>query len=146
MNNVESINVGGCKIEKASKKMKCFQNAIRATVDVYKKSEGEILPRIWRVVLPELADSHAYLQIGEKVYSAGVTWFDEKYPELNFEDLKKKGLDVTTTVLVQTLLELGENFQGERMGFREAIQNFDSKNDEEMKILLEKMLAKSVTN
>lgn len=146
MNKSESIQVGGYEIQRASEGLKCFQNALRATMDVYKRSEGKILPRIWRVVLPEMNDSHAYLQVGGEIYNAGVTWIDEKYPDLDINTLKQKGLDVTTTVLVQTLLELGENFQGERMGFREVIQNPDYVGDNmEKTVLLEKMIGKSVS-
>lgn len=141
----ESIRVSGYEIERASGKLKCFQNALKATLDIYKKSKEEVLPRIWRVVIPEMNDSHAYLQIGEEVYNAGITWTNEKYPEFNIEELKKKGMDVTTSVLVQGVLELKKNYQGERMGFGEVIKGMRYGGDNEMKIFMEKMIGKSVT-
>ncbi len=123
--------------------LKCFPNAVRASFHIYNITNGEILPRVWRVVIPEIKDSHAYLQIGNEIYNQGVTWPDDKYPNFNLSEIKKHGLDVTTTALTQTYLEW-TNKNSKIMGFKEAISSLGYSDPTLVTKILDKMIAKSV--
>lgn len=98
-------------IPKAAPELRCFSNAVRASMAVFEETNGAELPRVHRLVIEEMRDSHAYLRVGNQCYSKGVTWPDGKYPELSAEELERAGgSDFTLPVLVQTLIE----FEGDR--------------------------------
>lgn len=98
-------------IPRAIPELRCFANAVRASMAVFEKTNGAELPRVHRLVLRDMQDSHAYLRVGGKCYSEGVTWPNGRYPELSAEELERAGgSDFTLPVLVQTLID----FEGDK--------------------------------
>lgn len=105
--DVESlIGKYGADIE-AVPGLACYLNGLNASLIIFLKSGGKIVPRLWCVETE--AGVHTYLQYEGMVYNRRVTWPDNTYPDFPLEELKKKGTDVTIQTLVGTLEEVDGN-------------------------------------
>lgn len=142
-NNFETNN-NKIEIIKPLTDLDCFANAFRASLDIFTKTDGEILPRIWRVVFPEIKDSHAYLQIGENIYNSGVTWTGNKYPNIDLETVKEKGLDLTTATLVEALLQITKPQSSDKQNLKKAVSSLEHINQNTLEELLNEMIKKSL--
>lgn len=131
---------------KAVSSLKCFPNAIHALFHIYQQTDGKVFPRIWRMVIPEINDSHAYLQVDNQIYNRGITWPDHKYPDYTLAEIQQKGLDVTTTALIETSLEWKKRNEKPDMGFRNAIELLGYTNSELVIETLDKMISQSANN
>lgn len=103
--------------------MACFHNALKTMMTVFIGSHGKILPRVWDVEFTEMgANHHAYLEIDGMVFNKGITWYDDKYPNLDTDQLYLRGRDLTKIMLCSTLEEYADlKAAEERLGLQEAM-------------------------
>ena len=81
----------------------CQQNALHNTcLAIFAEMKAEIL------YINTVDFCHAYLSDGRNAYSQGLTWRDDRYPELTREEIfRLTGRDITLSLL-QTATQTGD--------------------------------------